>query len=147
MRTPPAIAPVIALALALSSCAPAGNTPPQAEPSAEPANPVEAPEASEASEEDEAPEETEEPAELEETGTADAPQNVDDLPDIWPEISALWARQPSESRDTHCRNFEDEVTTEATVMLWQTLYSDATDEEADAEDVEVVLQWLCSDNT
>lgn len=80
-----------------------------------------------------------------ESETPEDPQNVEDLPDIWPELSAMWARQPSDARTNHCRNFAEDATSELTVRMWKLLYAEETGEEADADDVAIVLRWVCSD--
>lgn len=136
-RTPLACA--LFLTLSLVGCGDAetvtASDPPA--PTAEQTNPTNTPEPETSPErESETPEETE---------TPEDPQNVEDLPDIWPELSAMWARQPSDARTNHCRNFAEDATSELTVRMWKLLYAEETGEEADADDVAIVLRRLCSD--
>lgn len=138
MRTLTAAAVAV---LALTGCASPTSGPP---PSAEPLDPVDATASptpaptlakapsSTPSAPPEAPEE--------------APISTDDLPDIWVEISALYARKPAETRDQTCTIIHDELTADATVQLWQIEFEAATGEEADAEEVRTVLLWLCESN-
>ena len=135
------LAATAAVILALTGCAAPPSGPP---PVAEPLDPVGATAsptpsptpAEEPSPEPSAPSETPE----------EAPTGTDDLPDIWVEISALYARKPAETRDQTCTIIHDELTADVTVQLWQIEYEAATGEEADAEEVRTVLLWLCESN-
>lgn len=136
MRTFAATAAVV---LALTGCSAPPSGPP---PTAEPLDPVDAiasttPPPEEPSPELSTPSETPE----------EVPTSADELPDIWVEISALYARKPAETRDQTCAIIHDDLTADATVLLWQIEYEAATGEEAEAEEVRTVLLWLCESNT
>lgn len=119
--------PVALLVLVLAGCAPSTPPPPVAEPLPSPSSPSPS---------------TSAPASPTETPTG----STDDLPDIWPEMAALWANLPADTRDNYCSQLEGASTTETTVFAWQVFYQEATSEEASSEDVRAVLQWLCGSN-
>ncbi|WP_435112038.1 hypothetical protein [Nocardiopsis synnemataformans] len=139
MRT---LAATAAVVLALTGCAAPPSGPP---PTADPLDPVDA-----TASPTPAPTPTEEPS-PEPSTTPETPEEVptstDDLPDIWVEISALYAQVPAETRDQTCMLIHTEETADAAVLMWQLDYKNATGEEADPGEVRTVLLWLCESNT